>query len=437
MMSFLYILIFLFSIYLYASRKYVAFLVSYFALISKIFMLNLGASSIKESDLCLLLSFILIPFVLNRNKRAYSPQGDSFAKLVYIFVAFYFVEFLITIITDAEFIGNGLKVIRGILLLMTYFIFKSIPLEKYRKFLIIGLWITLAQGVLYYLQFLGINLLAGSFKTGTFNFSYGLNIPTLSYFYLFFVLKSSYTSKYKYLLLLFFLGILLLTFVRSILIAAMIGISIFLLINKNRKQSIMLFIASLLFLPIVFNTIEKKAEASSSSVSTVDDIMQIISGVDNLRNIDSNSGTFSFRIGMFVERLDYLIKHPQYLFTGVGTIHEDSPNCYRRFNFYLGTHNEERFYEQCIIESGDIAWVPIVLRYGLLGLLLHVYLFYYVMKVGYKKQDFLQILLPLFVMLFILTFSGPYFERPPKLYEVCLYMAILWRAKKEKQILYI
>lgn len=404
---------------------------------SKMFMLNIGVSPIKETDLCLLLSFVLIPFVLSRNKHGYSFKNDTFAKIVYVFIAFYLVEFFITIATGAEFVGNGLKVIRGILMLMSYFVFKAIPLENYKKFLVIGFWITLIQGVLFYLQFLGINLLSGNFNTESFNFSYGLNIPTLTFFYVFYVLKSSYTHKYRYLLLAFFMGILLLTFVRSMLIAVIIGIAVFLLINKNRKQSISLLLVSLLFLPIVFNAIDRKSEASSSSVSTIDDIKMIFSGVENLRRIDSNSGTFSFRIGMFVERVDYLIKHPQYLLTGVGTIHEDSPKCYRRFSFYLGTYSEERYFEKCIIESGDIAWVPIVLRYGLLGLFLHFYLFYYVMKVGYKRQDFLQILFPLFIVAFILSFSGAYFEKPLKLYEVCLYMAIVWRTRKEKQLLFV
>lgn len=437
MMLYLFLLAFLLSIYFFASRKYVAFLVSYFALMSKMFMLNIGVSPIKETDLCLLLSFVLIPFVLSRNKYGYSFKNDTFAKIVYVFIAFYLVEFFITIATGAEFVGNGLKVIRGILMLMSYFVFKAIPLENYKKFLVIGFWITLIQGVLFYLQFLGINLLSGNFNTESFNFSYGLNIPTLTFFYVFYVLKSSYTHKYRYLLLAFFMGILLLTFVRSMLIAVIIGIAVFLLINKNRKQSISLLLVSLLFLPIVFNAIDRKSEASSSSVSTIDDIKMIFSGVENLRRVDSNSGTFSFRIGMFVERLDYLIKHPQYLLTGVGTIHEDSPKCYRRFRFYLGTYSEERYFEKCIIESGDIAWVPIVLRYGLLGLFLHFYLFYYVMKVGYKRQDFLQILFPLFIVAFILSFSGAYFEKPLKLYEVCLYMAIVWRTRKEKQLLFI
>lgn len=436
-MLYLFLLAFLLAIYFYASKKYAAFLVSYFALISKMFMLNIGVSPIKETDLCLLLNFILIPLVLSRNKRAYSPKDDSFAKLVYVLIAFYIVEFLITVITKAEFAGNGLKVIRGIFMLLSYFIFKSVPLEKYKRFLIIGFWITLIQGVLYYLQFLGINLLSGRFDADAFNFSFALNIPALTFFYIFFSLRSSYTYKYRYLLLVFFGGILLLTFVRSYLIAAIIGVAVYLLVNKNKRQTVSLLLASLLFLPIVFNVIEKKSDASSSSVSTVDDIKQIFSGVDNLRRMDSNSGTFSFRIGMFVERVDYLIKHPQYLLTGVGTIHEDSPKCYRRFSFYLGTYSEGRYFEKCIIESGDIAWVPIVLRYGLLGLFLHIYLFYYVMKVGYKRYDFLQILLPLFVVLFILTFSGAYFEKPLKLYEVCLYLAIVWRTKKEKQLLNI
>lgn len=436
-MLYIYLLVFLLSIYFYASRKYVSFLVSYFALISKMFMLNLGVSPIKETDLCLLLSFVLIPFVLYRNKHAYSIKNDTFAKFVYVFIAFYIIEFLITIATGAEYASNGLKVIRGIFMLMSYFIFKVIPLKYYKKFLAIGLWITLIQGVLFYMQFLGIGLLSGNFNTDSFNFSYGLNIPTLTFFYIFFSLRSSYTYRYRYLLLAFLGGILLLTFVRSYLIAAIIGIVIYLLVNKNKKQTVTLLLVSLLFLPIVFNAIEKKSEASSSSLSTVDDVRQIFSGVDKLRNIDSKSGTFSFRIGMFVERVDYLIKHPQYLLTGVGTIHEDSPKCYRRFTFYLGTYSEGRYFEKCIIESGDIAWVPIVLRYGLLGLFLHMYLFYYVMKKGYKRYDFLLILFPLFVVLFILSFSGAYFEKPLKLYEICLYMAIVWRTKKENQLLYI
>lgn len=80
----------------------------------------------------------------------------------------------------------------------------------------------------------------------------------------------------------------------------------------------------------------------------------------------NENSTFAFRISLLLERFFYLLQHPQYLLFGVGSIAEVSPN--NRFSFILGTVNDLYKSGYCMIDSNDIMWSSIVLRYGLSGI---------------------------------------------------------------------
>ena len=168
-------------------------------------------------------------------------------------------------------------------------------------------------------------------------------------------------------------------------------------------------------------------------MSTKQEIQLLFSGVDNLRRVGDEGGSSIFRMAMLIERIDYLVKNPQYLLFGVGAIHEDSPNCYNRFDFTLGTRNEGRMFGKCLIESGDITWVPVSLRYGLAGVAIHLTILIIIAKLARKRKDTLKILFPLIIFIFLKSFSGPLFENPIRCIELVIYMSLLTRCSAEKK----
>lgn len=431
-MTIVYIVLSLLAIYLYISKKYVSFLLCYVALMSNLFMLDTIGSSIRGSDLCFFINIVLLPFALSRRKAS-MINDKKIVLFINLLLAFIVVEYIITTISGADTIGYALKVARIPLIFLAYYQFCTIPLDKYKRFIRIMLAITIIQGILFLMQFVGIQLIAGELNDAGKSYVSALNIPTFTYLFIFISLEADYIKKYKYPLLAFFMLILLLTFVRSIIIAVALSLIIYVIMVRGLNRSKLLIMAMIIIAPIAINTIEKKTASYSSSLSTMQQIKLLFSGVDNLRMLGADGGTSIFRIAMLIERFDYLVKNPEYMLFGVGTIHEDSPNCYNRFNFSLGTRNEGRMYGKCLIESGDITWVPVTLRYGLVGIAIHLAILILIAILAWKRKDLLRIFFPLIILYFINSFSGPLFERPISIIELTLYLSLFARCYTENR----
>lgn len=399
-------------------------------------MLDTIGSAIRGSDMCFFMNIILFPFALMRTNNIKSNE-KKINRIVKLFIGFLIFEFLLTVVTRSDTVSYALKVVRIPLMFLAYYIFRTIPLNTYRKFLKIMLYITIAQGVLFLLQFAGVNLLAGRYDSESFAFAFALNVPTFIYLYIFVCLDVQRIRKYRYLLLAFFVAILLMTYVRAFIIAALLGIILYVVMVRGLKRSVLLVAVILLLLPFAQHFVDKKSEVSGSMHSTKEEIALLFSGIDNVRQIGDDGGSSVFRMAMLIERFDYLIHNPEYLLFGVGAIHEDSPNCYNRFSFALGTRNEDRYYGKCLIESGDITWVPITLRYGIVGIVVHLSIIFMIIKLAWRRKDLLRIFFPLLIIYFMKSFDGALFENPLSCVELALYLALFARCFMEEKELYI
>lgn len=414
----LYILLTAYCIYSYINYEYVNFLFAFLGLVTKLFMLDQTSGTPIGCDFAILASLYLL--LSERDRLRFEPT-DPYSKWVKWLLIFYVLEFVYTLVTGAESISFAFKVFRMPLIILAFYLFRVIPTDSWNEFLRKGLYLVLAQSALYFLQFVGIHLLAG------YNGRYGLmmgtnaaiNIPKMTFFYIFYCLYNN-DIKYRYIIVLLFVTMVFMTFIRGYIFALGIGIAFYLYINREIKQTIIALILSIVLLPLAQNVIEKK---STLNHSTSDDISQILTG--NLRNIDETSGTFSFRIAMLVERFEYLESHTQFLFQGVGMIHEYSPNCWNRFKFHIGTYNEGAYFQRCQIESGDNTWVPILLRYGIIGIVLHLLLFYISLKDAMKRCDWSMILAPSFLIVLLTSLDSCLFERPDFFFLPIIYFSLL------------
>ena len=435
-MTIVYIILTILSVFLYLKKKYLPFILCYTALMTELFLLDTIGSSIRGSDLCFFMNFILFPVAISRRRKE-NIDDKKINKVIKLFIGFILFEFALTCFTGADSVSYALKVIRVPLMFFAYYPFSTIPLDTYKRFIKIMLWGTIIQGILFLLQFVGINLLAGRFDSEAFAFAFALNIPTFTYFFIFFSLDTHYIKKYKYPLLAFLFVILLFTYVRSVIISLIVCIIIYVVTIRGLKRSMPIIMALVIIAPIAMGVLEKKSAVSGSSMSTGEEIQLLFTGVDNLRQVGNEGGSSIFRFAMLIERFDYLIQNPEYLMFGVGAIHEDSPNCYNRFDFALGTRNEGRMFGKCMIESGDITWVPVTLRYGLVGIAMHLFIIITIAKLARKRNDVLKILFPLIIFFFMKSFNGALFEKPWGCIELVLYLSLLTRCNAEKKELII
>jgi hypothetical protein len=97
--------------------------------------------------------------------------------------------------------------------------------------------------------------------------------------------------------------------------------------------------------------------------------------------------TFTFRIAHLSERNQYLLEHPKAIFIGAGLIPEDSPTVEKMFDFKVGLLQE--LTESVVqLDTSDISYSSMLLRYGYLGTLLIVGLFVYLMMFFYKHREY-------------------------------------------------
>lgn len=438
MVQFIYYILFVIGLFSYISERHISFLVCVFGLMTKLFMLDsseTGDLTIQGTDLALILFLILLPLVYIRNRRVFSVDGDSLTKWVYIFIFFYIFELFFTVLEGREALFNSLKVIRVSFVAWSFFIFKTIPLEKYKKFLKIALIITVVQGILYLLQFAGIRLLDGvednvDLVIGNAS-TQAINTPTLLTFFIVFIWKADYLKNKKWILFVFLISLLFISLVRGRIIAVLLGLAYYAFVNSERKRRIPVIIAFLLLIPIASRFIDVKSQQSNSR--GLEDIVYVFSNRGDFTSIDRKNGSFSFRMAMLTERFVWLFDHPQYLLTGVGTMHEDSPKTISMFPFEIGTNNEDRANGYTLIESGDITWVPITLRYGFIGIFIHFMMFAVIFNVARKRKDILAVLAPYFIIAFIESFDGAYFERTNIFFLMMLFYSLVSRSNLENE----
>ena len=429
MITVIYLALFVASVVLFMRKQFLPFLFCYFGLMTKLFMLDTSEEiSIKGEDLCIVVNFLLLPVVWKRSREVFAWRNDGITKWIYIYMLFYAAEYLVTTALGWESPLNGLKVIRISFLMWGYFIFRSIPFETFEQFIAVALRITLLQAFFYFLQFVGINLLADNTlnteRTEEAGLNFAWNIPTLTIFYFYYTLKSDFDRRVKLVLSSIFLIMIYLTFIRGMIIAVLIGLAYYIFRQSDRRRLIPVAVGFILLILLSATIMNRKTERSTGN-SISEQLVEIFSDPAGLADSYNGSGTFTFRMAMLAERVFYLIDNPEYLLTGVGVMHEDSPETAAKFDFMIGTINEDKDGGKCIIESGDITWVPIVLRYGLIGLALHIMMFVVIFRTARKRKDFLFVLAPYYIAAFLMSFDGSFYESPLQLYLMVLFFSVL------------
>lgn len=433
----IYYIVFFIGIIFYLQDKRFYLLFTLAAIASNLFGL-VGENSlrIKPSDFIVLITLFISFDQWRRDSNYFCTENDRFAKI--LLVLLFYITFLLlrTVFLNLDSIVNASKVYRGYLVLLIYFYIRKqtqVDIEKFFKLLFVC---TFVQGILFYLQLIGISgILAGRIDeaTSSYEVTRYANIPmfaAMCMMYVFFNKRQK--NKAKIFFLFFFGGMYVIGQMRGAIISLSIAIAIYMYIYRNTKY----LTYSILFVALYSFFIAPMFEyrTSNKQENTFEEIISTIkSPQDVYYNYAPTDGTFKFRIAMLVERIFYMQEHPHHVPFGVGLIHEESNK--NTFNFSLGTDNESLVKNRVMLSSADIAWVGILMRMGIIGVLIFSYLLIYwcqrgIMLLKTSSHTLMTISCLSSITVILGSFDCENLGRTSTLFVIMLYLAIMFIYKK-------
>ena len=376
------IIILLLSLYFFFKRKNLVYALSgYIFMVSEAFrllpqsFLNFG---IKWNDACLIYLFLTSFYLYSRKQNYFSIKNDEVAKAIsYILLYFTILLFATWIFIDQD-CFSAIKVYRLYLLYAIYFQFRLLGFKsKLKIFKFIFVLIAITAGLFIQQVATGIPILVGGADevathgelTRYRNTSLFVEIG------LFAILFTTCIKRYSTLFTCILASALILPMSRTItfVFAGITAVYYFFFYRKKKrllKYFIPLFIGLAAVWPYFAQRLAKE--------NTLEDI-QLTTSLKSSEDFEGG-GNFVFRMAIFLERSEYLLKKNLFLF-GVGLVHEDSKYTQKTFNFRYGanrTVNGERYKQQ--VATNDTSWTTIFIISGLIGILLHFYLIYAMIK---------------------------------------------------------
>ena len=328
---------------------------------------------IKPNDYLLL---ILVAISINeyfKDNQYFKVKGEICGRTVWLIFVLLLFEAVRTLVFGIEEFGFMVKVLRINSLFLLYFYLRKVSITDLERYVKLNLIFCTFQGVLFYLQVVGISgILIGRIDEAqtSSDMSRYCNYPYFAQYYLiYFLVRSNITLMKRCIGSIFFGGMLIMGMSRGLIMSTALAFALYFFIQRSMKNVVYIAIGYLVYSLAVAPMLAAREKLDSGSSNIIDDIVSVTSAKD-LENIEFE-GTFAFRIAMLMERWFYIKEDPVDALVGVGIIHEESPH--NNFDFSIGTVNPAYWANHCQIESGDITWVPILLRYGLVGA--GVYLF--------------------------------------------------------------
>lgn len=362
------------------------FILIFFA--SNAFIINFGEAPIKFKDygILLLLGCCFLGYL--RNSSFFSIKGLSGAKISALFLTFFVFEFLYAYLTNVDTIGNILAVSRDYLYALTYFVFRKSPVEELHKGIRLIFKGVILACILFVIQYFShiqltssfvsqANILAGNYRMQSTPPFMDLILLTV----LFYLRK----LKGRWLVIVLMFGIFLISQNRTPIIALFLEIGLFVLFAKRTKYKIPIMIAAMVAFPFVNSLLSSRSSEEGGTSNMDVPVFTYISQGD-FQGLARQS-SFMFRIALIAERADYLLSNPEKIFLGVGPMHEDTAQ--KHFNFRIGTTNIDSIGQYRIgqLDSIDTVWGPLLIRYGFLGLILHIAIVVWMIFAYYKRRE--------------------------------------------------
>ena len=175
---------------------------------------------------------------------------------------------------------------------------------------------------------------------------------------------------------------------RSLFMAFILAISIGYIIRlpRSKRVAILTSISIICFVFIVFwgykfaksRTVKDLALVTSVNVTDVE--------ATDIDIEELQKSTFTFRVAHFLERNQYVLEHPKAMLFGAGLMTEDSKSTDAMFDFKVGLI-EEALVKTTQLDTGDISYSILIMRYGYVGTIFVVALFIFFTSYFYKNHE--------------------------------------------------
>ena len=323
-------------------------------------------------------------------------KPDRLIWLILIFYAFLGVCIIYNKLVVGTSWSDIVRTLRYNVLWIAYLVFRNLSKERLFYLMKSLFLVTVVCATLYILQiFLNKSILNEAMKIYANVFDMKIprfyNQPDMLQIFTFMAI---YFNPYKGIAKITTTAILILAllgaFHRSLIIAFILAVSIGYIIQLPRvKRTVIL--TSIAIIGSIFIIFWGYNFANSR---TIKDIAIVTSGnVADFSSLDVDidieqlqKSTFTYRIAHLLERNQYLLDHQRAMLFGAGLMTEDSNLTASMFNFKIGLIEENKG-KIMQLDTPDISYSILIMRYGYIGTLLVLSLYIFLMVYFYKNRN--------------------------------------------------
>jgi len=346
------------------------------------FLFDTGFGISKSMDFALV--YVLAIFFIGLGSIKNFIIKNKLATSIWIFTAFIIISIGISKYHFGVSWVEIARTARYFFFVLGYFVFRRLDKTDLIKILNYNFSITLILCIIYIIQVpAGTHLLTGAttyLQIGTTTRFY--NIPTLYYFFLpYAMFANPLKGKQRIISIVLFVLVTIVSMHRGHMLA-LFGIAILgIYISQGGFKGFFkyILIGSICMLPVLNIIIDRFEDKTSKDINSV--MMGAFKEYGDELAVD---GTFLFRMALLYERFDYIIQDPLQTAVGVGFMTEDSPLTKQKFDFKIGLMTED--HEVTQLDTSDIAWMNFILRLGLIGTILYLYIFFVLGKYFFKNR---------------------------------------------------
>lgn len=321
---------------------------------------ELGFSHLYSDTSLVLYIFMLIVMFLHKPQKVDMRLVHPVKVGIVLFLVFFVIAAIVDLLVNDVKFSSVVRVFRQWICLSAVWVIPYLKPRDVIKTLNYVMYISVFIALVYLYEFFTDSNITGAsrFANGT-----RATIPWSISFLVFILLFNncyhiSTFLKWLYIAIILFEYIM--TGTRSIFIGCII-VSVLSLLLNNRGFSankIMVLVFLLAFVGIVLSTDNILTERLYTTKADISALQG---------NGNRVGGNMSFRLLMVEERMYYLNQHPQYAVFGIGNVQETD---FKQHLFHIGLKGKGGKITQ--LDTADIAWALLFLRFGYLGTLIYI-----------------------------------------------------------------
>lgn len=299
-------------------------------------------------------------------------------KLIAFYLSFIVISVFVSLFYYHISIFEVIRTIRPYFLVLSYFVLRRLDEKDVGEILKFLLIIVIIQCLLFSIQsFTGMPVLAGANSGDTIGIiTRFYNSPImLSYIVFYAIFKNPFDGWIMWIVNTILVITIFLPMHRSLIMTFILVLFLGFCLNNNGIKRLIKYVPLLILflLPVSFIALK-----TIGIEKTVNDISTVMNGdfldLDEDFVLDGDS-TLMFRMLHLFERLVDVTDTKVGIFFGAGFMSEDSEYTSKRFDYQIGLTNEETG-KTVQIESSDIAWSNFIIRYGVIGTLVYLILYF-------------------------------------------------------------